>query len=52
MTNAPEYAVFRQMLSRDILASIPLVKQAAGYKDITGMWDGDTIDTYRLEDAE
>ncbi len=53
VTNAPEYAVFRQMLSRDILASIPLVKQAAQeYKDITGMWDGDTIDTYRLEDAE
>jgi len=53
VTNAPEYAVFRQMLANDILASIPLVKQAAlEYKDITGMWDGDTIDTYRLEDAE
>jgi len=53
VTNAPEYAVFRQMLANDILASIPLVKQAAQeYKDITGMWDGDTIDTYRLEDAE
>lgn len=53
VTNAAEYAPFRQMLSSDILASIPLVKQAAKeYKDITGMWDGDTIDTYRLEDAE
>ena len=53
VTNAAEYAPFRQMLSQDILASIPLVKQAAReYKDITGMWDGDTIDTYRLEDAE
>jgi len=53
VTNAAEYAPFRQMLSSDILASIPLVKQAAQeYKDITGMWDGDTIDTYRLEDAE
>ncbi len=41
------------MLSDDIMASIPLVKQAAKeYKDITGLWDGDTIDTYRLEDAE
>lgn len=53
VTNAPEYAPFRQMLSDDIMAAIPLVKQAAQeYKDITGMWDGDTIDTYRLEDAE
>jgi pyruvate ferredoxin oxidoreductase alpha subunit/2-oxoisovalerate ferredoxin oxidoreductase alpha subunit len=53
VTMAAEYAQFRQMLSDDIIASIPLVKQAAQeYKDITGMWDGDTIDTYRLEDAE
>lgn len=53
VTNASEYAPFRQMLSEDIMASIPLVKQAAQeYKDITGMWDGDTIDTYLLEDAE
>lgn len=53
VTNAAEYAPFRQMLSNDIISSIPLVKQAAReYKDITGMWDGDTIDTYRLEDAE
>lgn len=53
VTNAPEYAPFRQMLSDDIMAAIPLVKQAAQeYKDITGMWNGDTIDTYRLEDAE
>ncbi|MEN6349619.1 MAG: hypothetical protein ABFD08_09535 [Syntrophomonas sp.] len=53
VTMAAEYAPFRQMLSDDIMASIPLVKQAAQeYKDITGMWDGDTIDTYRLEDAE
>jgi len=53
VTNAPEYAPFRQMLSEDILAAIPLVKQAAReYQEITGMWDGDTIDTYRLEDAE
>jgi pyruvate ferredoxin oxidoreductase alpha subunit len=30
-----------------------LVKEAAReYQEITGMWDGDTIDTYRLEDAE
>ncbi len=53
VTMAAEYAPFRQMLSDDIMAAIPLVKQAAQeYKDITGMWDGDTIDTYRLEDAE
>lgn len=53
VTNAAEYALYRRMLSDDILASIPLVKQAAKeYQDITGMWDGDTIDTYRLEDAE
>lgn len=53
VTNAPEYAPFRQMLSDDIMSAIPLVKQAAQeYKDATGMWDGDTIDTYRLEDAE
>lgn len=53
VTNAAEYAPFRQMLADDILAAIPLVKQAAQeYRDVTGMWDGDTIDTYRLEDAE
>ncbi|MGE5405088.1 MAG: pyruvate ferredoxin oxidoreductase [Candidatus Saccharibacteria bacterium] len=53
VTMAAEYAPFRQMLSEDILSVIPLVKQAAKeYQDITGMWDGDTIDTYRLEDAE
>ncbi|MEA4926526.1 MAG: pyruvate ferredoxin oxidoreductase [Syntrophomonadaceae bacterium] len=53
VTMAAEYAPFRQMLSDDIRASIPLVKQVAQeYRDITGMWDGDTIDTYRLEDAE
>ena len=53
VTNAAEYAPFREMLSGDILASISLVKQAAQeYKEITGMWDGDTIDTYLLEDAE
>ncbi|NLW43686.1 MAG: pyruvate ferredoxin oxidoreductase [Syntrophomonadaceae bacterium] len=53
VTNAPEYAVFRRMLADDILDAIPLAKQAAReYKDITGMWDGDTIDTYRLDDAE
>jgi len=53
VTMAAEYAPFRQMLSDDIMASISVVKQAAQeYKEITGMWDGDTIDTYRLEDAE
>ncbi len=53
VTMANEYARFRQMLSEDMLAAIPLVKQAAQeYKDITGMWDGDTIDTYLLKDAE
>jgi pyruvate ferredoxin oxidoreductase alpha subunit/2-oxoisovalerate ferredoxin oxidoreductase alpha subunit len=53
VTMAAEYAPFREMLSTDILDSISVVKQAAQeYKDITGMWDGDTIDTYRLEDAE
>lgn len=53
VTMAAEYAQFRQMLSDDIISSISLVKQAAQeYKDITGMWDGDTIETYRLEDAE
>jgi len=53
VTMAVEYAAFRRMLSDDILGSIPLVKQAAQqYKEATGMWDGDTIDTYRLDDAE
>lgn len=53
VTMAAEYAPFRQMLSDDIMAAIPLVKQAAQeYMAVTGMWDGDTIDTYRLEDAE
>lgn len=53
VTNAPEYADFRRMLSEDILNAIPLVKQAAQeYEAITGMWDGDTIDCYCLEDAE
>ncbi len=53
VTMAVEYAAYRKMLSEDTLAAIPLVKQAAQeYKDITGMWDGDTIDTYKLEDAE
>lgn len=53
VTMAAEYAPFRQMLSDDIMAAIPLVKKAAlEYKDCTGMWDGDTIETYRMEDAE
>ena len=53
VTMASEYAPFREMLSDDIMAAIPLVKQAAQeYKEFTGMWDGDTIDTYRLDDAE
>jgi len=53
VTMAAEYATFRQMLSEDMQAAIPVVKQAAQeYQQITGMWDGDTIDTYRLEDAE
>ncbi len=53
VTMANEYAAFRQMLSEDIMGSIPLVKQAAQeYKEITGLWDGDTIDTYQLGDAE
>ena len=53
VTMAAEYATFRQMLSDDMQAAIPLVKQAAQeYQQLTGMWDGDTIDTYRLEDAE
>jgi len=53
VTMAAEYAPYRQMLSEDVMACMPLVKQAAQeYKDITGMWDGDTIETYRLEDAE
>ena len=53
VTMAAEYATFRQMLSDDMQAAIPLVKQAAReYQQLTGLWDGDTIDTYRLEDAE
>ncbi len=53
VTMAAEYATFRQMLSDDMQAAIPLVKQAAQeYQQLTGLWDGDTIDTYRLEDAE
>lgn len=53
VTMAAEYATFRQMLSEDMQAAIPVVKQAAQeYQQLTGMWDGDTIDTYRLEDAE
>jgi len=53
VTMANEYAAFRQSLSEDTIAAIPLVKQAAReYQQITGMWDGDTIDTYQLEDAE
>ena len=53
VTMAAEYAAFRQMLSDDMQAALPLVKQAAQeYQQLTGMWDGDTIDTYRLEDAE
>ncbi|MDO4539836.1 MAG: hypothetical protein Q4B48_01860 [Syntrophomonadaceae bacterium] len=53
VTNAAEYAPFRQMLSEDIMSAFPLVKKAAKeYKKATGMWDGDTIDTYLLEDAE
>ena len=53
VTMANEYAAFRRMLSDDMQAAIPVVKQAAQeYQQLTGMWDGDTIDTYRLEDAE
>ena len=53
VTNAAEYAPFRKMLSDDICSALPLVKQAAEeYREYTGMFDGGTIDTYRLEDAE
>ncbi len=53
VTEAKEYAPFRQMLADDTLGALPVVKQAAAdYRELTGFWDGDTIETYRLEDAE
>lgn len=52
VTEAATYAPYRQMLAEDIVGAISAVKQAAAeYKVHTGMWDGDTIETYRLEDA-
>lgn len=53
VTLAKEYSEYRQYLSEDDLTALENVKTAAAeYKDHTGFWDGDTIDTYRMEDAE
>ncbi len=53
VTEAHVYAPYRRMLAEDIAAAIPMVKQAAAeYRKHTGMWDGDTIETYRMEDAQ
>ena len=53
VTMATEYAPFRQMLAGDILSVLPLVKEAAReYRECTGMFDGDTIETYKMDDAE
>ena len=53
VTMAAEYATFPPDAADDILAANPAGEATAReYQESTGMWDGDTIDTYRLEDAE
>ena len=53
VTLAKEYAEYRQMLSEDTLASLPIIKKAAAeYKEKTGMWEGDVVEPYRLDDAD
>jgi len=47
------YAHYRATLQRDIMNSISTVIDAANeYKELTGMWEGDIFETYKLEDAE
>ena len=53
VTLANEYAEYRQMLHEDTLDSLDVIKQAAAeYKEKTGMWEGDVIELYRMDDAE
>ena len=53
VTMAAEYAPFRQMLADDTLSALSLVKSAAReYQECTGLFDGDTIETYKAEDAD
>lgn len=53
VTNPNEYSEFRKKLSDDIYKASSTVKKAAEkYKEKTGLWDGDTIETFQTEDAE
>jgi len=53
VTEAKEYSEYRAMLAHDTLASLEVMKKAAAeYRDVTGMWDGDSVECYRMEDAE
>lgn len=53
VTNPDEYSEYRQRLSNDVLnARVTIKKSAEGYREKTGLWDGDMIETYLVEDAQ
>lgn len=53
VTNPDEYAQFRQQLAKDVSTAGAVIKSVSQeYKEFTGFWDGDMIDTYQVEDAE
>ncbi len=53
VTLADDYAPYRRMLAEDVLAAAGNVKQAAAdYQTHTGMWNGDTLEPYRMDGAE
>ncbi|MBQ2661675.1 MAG: pyruvate ferredoxin oxidoreductase [Clostridia bacterium] len=53
ISSVDAYVDLRKQLHEDTLKAIDVVKEAASrYSDITGMCNGDTIECYRMEDAE
>lgn len=53
VTEADNYAPYRQMLSEDVLEAEEVIRKAAEeFREHTGLWEGDTIEGYRMEDAE
>ncbi len=53
VTDANAYLPYRQALSDDNLAAVDVVKEAAKqYQKHTNMWEGDTVEPYKMEGAE
>lgn len=53
ISSVEDYVRLRAQLSEDTLSAVDVVKEAAErYAEITGMHNGDTIECYRMEDAE